>query len=139
MQKLAMVAVLGVLMVAGSVAQDVTEPEISGNNGILGWDAPALNEDGSVCDDLSGRYELGVWLPGADVQSQAPLRLLEVDCLSDCQSRIKDLVSGLDEGLYAFAARAYDRAGNVSRWSESLVCDVDKIVPAPPKNIQKIR
>ena len=90
---------------------------VYGWEGILTWNPPTTNEDGSPLTDLAG-YTVYWGTTSGDYTDQTDV------------GNVEQFLSTLpNNGLtYYFAVTAYDTSGNESRFSE----EVSRTMPAPP-------
>ena len=100
--------------------------------GILAWDPPTVNEDGTPLTDLAG-YRLAVSALSADLKAGGvPLATFNVADKTATQQDIMGLMGTLPAGDYRFWALAYDDVGNESAWCDFIEITYDPLKPGKP-------
>lgn len=102
----------------------------------LQWDAPTLNADGTPCTDLAG-YVIALSDATVDLAAGG-VALCEVHASSPAvtQQSLVPLMTGRAAGVYRLWVRSFDRAQNLSVWSDPLLVDVDAAAPGKSGNLR---
>lgn len=89
-----------------------------GKNGVVIWQYPTVNEDGSALTDLAG-LELYLFNSGSTPGVDAHIYTTTISDISVTERKVIDLLTsaGVGAGVFAISAIAFDEFGNKSDWA----------------------